>query len=79
MEMLPDEASKSLAANEAAPLVEPSAAAFCMESVVPLNESGEETVVECDHVMAATGEEAQVVGHRRGRWPCSWPCSWPCL
>ena len=32
--------------------------------------SGEETVVECDHVMAATGEEAQVVGHRRGRWPC---------
>ncbi len=43
--MLPEEASKSAAAKDAAPFVEPSAAALVMESVLPENESGEETVV----------------------------------
>ena len=46
MAMLPEEASKSAAVKEAAPLVVPSAAAFCIESVEPEKLSGEETVVD---------------------------------
>ena len=44
MEMTPLAASKSVAVKEAAPLVEPSAAASWMERVPAENESGLETV-----------------------------------
>jgi hypothetical protein len=45
--MLPVDAVKSLAVNEAAPLVLPSAAAFWMPSVFDENVSGDDTVVDC--------------------------------
>ena len=47
MEMLPEVASKSAAVKDAAPLVEPSAAAFWIESVEPENVRGEDTVSVC--------------------------------
>ena len=42
---MPEDESKSLAVKEAAPFVEPSAAASWIDRVEPENESGEETVV----------------------------------
>jgi hypothetical protein len=44
--MFPLDASKSFDANDAAPFVDPSAAAFWIESVPAANESGEETLAE---------------------------------
>ena len=62
MEMLPEEASKSAAVKEAAPLVAPSAAAFWIESVEPENESGLESVaVKSEPVPLPTRRPVSVV------------------